>query len=210
MLRATESLIDAKPIGGGILGSGRGNLDKFITGVGNDERKPHATSADPLKQLLADLVNQDVSVLENAQQAIVEKVQISDRNELLKELDRVRELASHPNDEVRRTAIWALGRSRNLRDAELLIRALKDDNADIVVEANNALSYLSRKLNGVGVSGNPFADLAEDASSEQKDAVLARWKKDAIAGWSEWFLRVRPYEDRNDAFELQLRSEATR
>lgn len=205
MIRATEKLIDTPPVGGGLLAGGRGlpddlNNASVAGGAVKEKRKMEG----PLDELLTSLASQDISVLEDAQQAIVEKVQIGDPKELLKEMDRVRKLASHPNVEVRRTAVWALGRSRSLKDAGLLIRALQDENADVVVEANNALSYLSRKLSGVGVPENPYEDLPEDASDAQKDAALKRWRKEALAGWAEWYLRVRPYEDRNDAFELQL------
>lgn len=210
MVKATAKLI-ATPVGGGLLAGGRGlpeNLGEANVDGGQVKKKRKMEG--PLDELLTSLASQDISVLEDAQQAIVEKVQIGDPKQLLKEMDRVRKLADHPHVEVRRTAVWALGRSRSLRDAGLLIRALQDENADVVVEANNALSYLSRKLSGVGVAENPYEDLAEDASDAQKSAALKRWQKEALAGWAEWYLRVRPYEDRNDAFELQLRNAVKR
>jgi hypothetical protein len=207
MTRSTGAILASPPVGGGLLSGGRGLPDDLgganvAGGKVAEKKKPES----PLDELLTQLASQDLSILEGAQQAIVEKVQIGDRNELLKEMGRVRKLANHPNVEIRRTAVWALGRSRDLRDAGLLIKALKDPEVDVVVEANNALSYLSRKLNGVGVAMSPYEDLADDANEAQQAAALARWRKDARAGWSRWFLRVRPYKDRNDAFELQLRA----
>lgn len=207
MTRSTGAILARPPVGGGLLSGGRGLPDDLgganvAGGTVAEKKKPEG----PLDELLTQLASQDISVLEGAQQAIVEKVQIGDRNELLKEMDRVRKLANHPSVEIRRTAVWALGRSRDLGDAGLLIRALQDPEVDVVVEANNALSYLSRKLNGVGVASSPYDDLADNASEAQQAAALARWRKDAMAGWSRWYLRVRPYKDRNDAFELQLRA----
>ena len=207
MTRSTGAILARPPVGGGLLSGGRGLPDDLgganvAGGKVAEKKKPEG----PLDELLTQLASQDISILEGAQQAIVEKVQIGDRNELLKEMDRVRKLANHPSVEIRRTAVWALGRSRDLRDAGLLIRALQDPEVDVVVEANNALSYLSRKLNGVGVASSPYDDLADNASEAQQAAALARWRKDAMAGWSRWYLRVRPYKDRNDAFELQLRA----
>lgn len=211
MVKSTGKLLARPDVGGGLLAGGRGLPDKLgEANVTGGEVKGKRKITDPLDQLLTDLASQDISVLEGAQQAIVEKVQIGDRNELLKQMDRVRKLADHPNVEVRRTAVWALGRSRNLRDAGLLIKALQDPDADVVVEANNALSYLSRKLNGVGVTQSPYDDLPEGASDEQKADAMHRWRTEALAGWSTWYLRVRPYEDRNDAFELQLRNAVNR
>ena len=211
MVKATAKLIATPPVGGGLLAGGRGLPDNLgEANVDGGQVKKKRKMEGPLDELLTSLASQDISVLEDAQQAIVEKVQIGDPQELLKEMGRVRKLADHPHVEVRRTAVWALGRSRSLRDAGLLIRALQDENADVVVEANNALSYLSRKLSGVGVAENPYEDLPEDASDAQKSAALKRWQKEALAGWAEWYLRVRPYEDRNDAFELQLRNAVKR
>jgi hypothetical protein len=207
MTRSTGAILARPPVGGGLLSGGRGLPDNLTGanvagGAVKEKKKPEG----PLDELLTQLASQDISILEGAQQAIVEKVQIGDRNELLKEMGRVRKLALHPNAEIRRTAVWALGRSRDLRDAGLLIKALKDPEVDVVVEANNALSYLSRKLNGVGVPSSPYEDLADNASEAQQAAALTRWRKDALKGWATWYLRVRPYKDRNDAFELQLRA----
>jgi len=207
MVKSTGKLLARPPVGGGLLSGGRG-LPEDLSGANLNggsvakKRKPEG----PLDELLAQLSSTDISVLEGAQQAIVEKVQIGDRNELLKEMDRVRKLADHPNVEVRRTAVWALGRSRDLRDAGLLIRALQDPNYWVAVEANNGLSYLSRKLSGVGVDSDPHASLPEDATEKQQADAFQKWQKDALSGWSKWYLRVRPYEDRNDSFELRLRN----
>ncbi|MFP6762702.1 MAG: HEAT repeat domain-containing protein, partial [Planctomycetaceae bacterium] len=207
MVKSTGKLLARPPVGGGLLSGGRG-LPEDLSGANvaggtvAEKRKPEG----PLDELLAQLSSTDISILEGAQQAIVEKVQIGDRNELLKEMDRVRKLADHPNVEVRRTAVWALGRSRDLRDAGLLIRALQDPNYWVAVEANNGLSYLSRKLSGVGVDSDPHASLPESATEKQQEDAFQKWQKDALSGWSKWYLRVRPYEDRNDSFELRLRN----
>ncbi|MDA0284214.1 MAG: HEAT repeat domain-containing protein, partial [Planctomycetota bacterium] len=126
------------------------------------------------------------------------------REELIGEIERIRELARHPDAEVRRTAIWALGRSGQLKDADLLINALQDFNVDVLVEANNSLCYLSRKIDGVGIPTSPFDDLPEDATEAQRNTALDPWKKEALARWKAWYIRVRPYKDRNDLFELGL------
>ena len=54
------------------------------------------------------------------------------------------------------------------------------------------------------MSQNPFEQLGEEPTQAEKDAALAAWKKEAIARWSAWYLRIRPYADRNDIFELGL------
>jgi HEAT repeat protein len=107
---------------------------------------------------------------------------------------------------LRRTAVWAVGRSGDLKDANLLINALNDFNVDVLSEAYNSLSYLSRKIDGVGIDSNPYAELDEFPTQEQRNAAMAAWKKEAIKRWSAWYLRVRPYAERNDIFELGLKS----
>ena len=172
-----------------------------VTGGGIKEKRK---IEGPLDELLTELSVLNPDSLADAQAAIVEKVQLGSREELLGELDRIRTLITHPNPELRRTAVWALGRSGDLKDANLLISALNDFNVDVLVETYNSLSYLSRKIDGVGMPQNPFESLGEEPTQAEKDAALAAWKKEAISKWSDWYLRIRPYADRNDIFELGL------
>lgn len=203
-IRPTKKTVAAQ-YGGGMLAGGRGlpsdlaNADISGTGV-KEKRKIEG----PLDELLTELSALNPESLADAQAAIVEKVQLGSREELLGELDRIRSLITHPNPELRRTAVWALGRSGDLKDANLLISALNDFNVDVLVETYNSLSYLSRKIDGVGMPQNPFHSLDEDATQAEKDAALAVWKEEAIRKWSAWYLRIRPYADRNDIFELGL------
>jgi len=203
-LRPTKKTVAAQ-FGGGLLTGGRGlptdlaNAD--VTGNGVAEKRK---IEGPLDELLSELSKQDPDQMALVQTAIVEKVQLGNREELIGELDRIRKLAKHPDPEIRRTAIWALGRSGQLKDADLLITALEDFNVDVLVEANNSLCYLSRKIEGVGIPTFPFEDLPEDATDAQRNAALGPWKKAAMAGWKAWYIRIRPYKDRNDLFELGL------
>lgn len=203
-IRPTKKTVAAQ-YGGGMLAGGRGlpsdlaNADISANGV-KEKRKIEG----PLDELLTELSALNPDSLADAQAAIVEKVQLGNREELLGELDRIRSLIKHPNPELRRTAVWALGRSGDLKDANLLISALNDFNVDVLVETYNSLSYLSRKIDGVGMPQNPFHSLGEEPTQAEKDAALAAWKEEAIRKWSAWYLRIRPYADRNDIFELGL------
>jgi hypothetical protein len=203
-LRPTKLAVAAQ-FGGGLLTGGRG-LPTDLAGVDLTDggvKAPRKIEG-PLDELLTELSKLDPDSIGDAQAAIVEKVQLGNREELIGELDRIRSLIKHPNAEIRRTAAWALGRSGNLKDANLLISALQDNNVDVLVEAYNSLSYLSRKIDGVGLSPNPFDELGEEPSQAEKDSAVAIWRKQAIARWSVWYLRIRPYADRNDIFELGL------
>ena len=203
LVRATKQTVVAQ-FGGGLLTGGRG-LDLDNSELGRDgSLKEKRKISGPLDQLLTDLGNQDPEALFAAQEAIVEKIQLGSREELLGQIDRIRKLITNDNPEIRRTAVWALGRSGDLRDAYLLITALEDTNVDVLVESYNALSYLSRKISGVGIPSNPLADLPEGASQAQIDATVDRWRREALKRWSAWYFRVRPYEERNDLFELRF------
>ena len=205
-IRPTKKAVAAQ-YGGGLLTGGRGlpsdlaNAD-VSGGAITEKRKIDG----PLDELLTELSALNPDSIADAQAAIVEKVQVGNREELLGELDRIRDLIAHPDPELRRTAVWALGRSGDLKDANLLISALNDNNVDVLTEAYNSLSYLSRKIDGVGMDPSPFAELSEFPTQPEKDAAMVAWRKEALKRWGAWYLRVRPYAERNDIFELGLKN----
>jgi hypothetical protein len=204
MARATGKILKLPDLGGGLLVGGRGLPDDLsgadTTGGKIKKRKVEGD----LDKLLTDFEKLDLSALEDTQTAIVEKIQLGSKDELLGEMPRIRKLIEHPNGDIRRTAVWALGRSGDLRDAYLLIQRFEESDVGVLAEANNALCYLSRKLSGIGVPDDPLDGLDEKATQEQKNAAMAAWKKDALEKWTRWYLRVRPYDDRNDLFQLKF------
>jgi hypothetical protein len=205
-IRPTQKAVAAQ-YGGGLLTGGRGlPTDLANADVSGGAVKQKRKIEGPLDELLTELSALNPESIADAQAAIVEKVQVGNREDLIGELDRIRKLINHPNPELRRTAVWAVGRSGDLKDANLLINALNDFNVDVLSEAYNSLSYLSRKIDGVGIDSNPYAELDEFPTQEQRNAAMAAWKKEAIKRWSAWYLRVRPYAERNDIFELGLKS----
>jgi len=205
-IRPTKQTIE-KTYGAGLLTGGRGLPDDLsqakVSSGGVKARKPEG----PLDELLADLEKMDGEMLEETQAAIVEKVQLGNREDLIGQIERVRTLIKHPSAEVRRTAAWALGRSSELRDAGLLIQALDDNDISVLIEANNSLCYLSRKLSGVGIPADPLQDLPENPPQTAIEAAVTKWRKLAIERWSAWYFRVRPYADRGDVFQLQFQSQ---
>ncbi len=206
LTRSTEKILK-EMVGSGLLTGGRGlPTDLANADISGGAVKEKRKIEGPLDELLTELSALNPDSIADAQAAIVEKVQVGNREDLLGELDRIRDLIAHPNPELRRTAVWALGRSGDLKDANLLINALNDFNVDVLSEAYNSLSYLSRKIDGVGMDSNPYAELDEFPTQEQRNAAMARWKKEALKRWSAWYLRVRPYAERNDIFELGLKN----
>ena len=174
--RSTAKII-GRPVGKlgtGLLAGGRGlpdNLgDVSVKGGKIDINK----SKDPLAELLAELEKPNGVSVDDLQTSVVEKIQIGDPEELLGQRKKLIKLATNKNADIRRVALWALGRTGNISDARLMVDALgKDDNIDVLIEARNALCYMSHKANGFGSPTNPFHKLTEEATQKDKDAAMA-------------------------------------
>ncbi len=190
--------------GAGLLTGGRGLPEDLSQAEFDGGKIKERKMEGPLDELLSELSKLDPDNFEAAQAAIIEKVQLGNREELLGQMDQIRKLITHSNPDARRTAVWALGRSGDLRDANLLINALQDNNVDVLVEAYNALCYLSRRITGVGLPSNPLEDLPANPSQAQIDAAVNRWRDEATKRWTAWYLRIRPYEEKNDLFQLSF------
>ncbi|MDB5386598.1 MAG: hypothetical protein JWM11_2244, partial [Planctomycetaceae bacterium] len=187
LARATSKMVHKAPrveFGAGILVGGRGLPDDLKAAKVNDGKvKVDEKKKTPLEQLLTQLENPQSVLMETEQAQIVEQVIIGDRNALIGQVDRLKKLATHPDADVRRTALWALGRSGDLRLAPLLIKGLEDLNVDVYVEARNALRCLSRKVEDFKPQEDPL-----DANTRQRE--LAKWKA--------WYRQVRDYSERDD------------
>jgi hypothetical protein len=204
--RATAKIIKHQPnektFGGGLMIGGRGlptNLSAVQSGVeGIQVRKLEA----PVDQLLSELENPKSTKVEAAQQAIVERIELGDRETLIGQKNRLTRLARDPRGEVRRTAIWALGRCATIHEVRVLVKALDDPDLSVVVEANNALCWFSRRPNGFGRPADPLAELTENASERQKEEAAKSWRTRVRADWRAWFENVRPYSERNLPIDL--------
>jgi hypothetical protein len=204
--RATSKIIHAKPgertFGGGLMIGGRGlptNLSSIQTGAdGIQVKKIDA----PVDQLLSELENPKSASVEAAQQAIVERVELGDREALIGNRARLIRLARDPRPEVRRTAIWALGRCATIHEVHVLVKALDDPDLGVVVEANNALCWFSRRPNAFGHRSDPFAELPENATDRRKEDAAKTWRKQVRTDWRTWFENTRPYAERNLPIDL--------
>lgn len=210
--RTTEKLLGNPPgkrLGGGLLAGARGlpsDLSKLQLKDGQATERKTKGAVD---ELLADLEKvQDVSV-EEVQQALLESVNLDDPDQLVGQVERLKRLAVDRRAEVRRTALWAIGRSGEIRLAPLLVAGLSDADVDVVREASFGLTVLSRKPTGLvddkgrKIPVDPLDGLEEDATEEQRQQHLDGWFALAIPAWKKWYLSVRPYEERDDRLSIQ-------
>ena len=192
LMKATAKMLDRKErrpperrFGGGLLVGGRGlpeNLDSLqVDQSGVRVRKLKG----PIDELLAELENAESQKIESAQAALVETIATQDPEALIGQSDRLLKLVRDKRPEVRRTAFWALGRTNDLRVVPTLIRGLDDLNLDCLVEARNALRFISKKID--------VHEPPDEPTDAQRAAAISLWKK--------WYLGVRPYDERDDLGE---------
>ena len=146
---------------------------------------------------MSELENPKSQKVESAQAALVEAVQVGQREQLIGQKDLLLKLAKDSRVDVRRTAFWALGRCNDLRVAPVLIQGLIDADFDAAVEARNALCVLSRRPRGFGLPDDLIAKLPEGASQAEKESAFERWRDEDIRRWREWYQSVRPYSERD-------------
>lgn len=207
--RSTSKILGEVPpelLGDGLLRGGRGlptDLSTIEEGQGGAIKK--RASIGPIDDLLAELQKPQNLDVPDVQKAIVEKIQLGSGKERKKWLEPKRRkqllrMANHKNPEVRRVAVWALGRTGNIDVASALMGALESDpDLDVAIEARNALCWLSRKPNGFGMPGKP--KFPDGATKAQRRGAADEWRSAVVQRWKKWYLRVRPYRERDDLQE---------
>jgi hypothetical protein len=203
LTRATSKILGKKPkpktpIDGGLLAGGRGLPDDLKKTQLTDGKVKERKITGPIDKLLAELQSPQDGDFISAQEAIVEKVQLGNREDLIGQKYRLMKLAKHPHAEVRRTVIWALGRTDDLSVAPVLLKAIDDVEVDVMVEARNALCFLSRKPRGFGMKNTPLGESTVDATDTEKKEIVAKWRAQAKRNWQGWYFAVRPYAERDD------------
>lgn len=207
LTKATSTIVPkvrkAPLVGGGLLVGGRGLPDKLDAVQIKEGQAAARKMQGPVDGLLAELEKSGEAKVEAVQAAVVEAVQLDRPEELIAQVDRLKKLAVDPRVEVRRTAMWALGRTGNISVAPLLIAGLRDADEAVAREASIGLSILSRRPEGCGLPLEPADGLIEDATDEARKEHLDKWRKDSGDLWQKWYLRVRPYDERDDRTVLK-------
>ena len=99
-----------------------------------------------------------------------------DVNRRESQIENLRKVVSAGEPNSRVLAVRAIGRARGLENVPTLIFALTDPHIPVVVEADLALRFVSRKHEGVGLPAEPTGE----------DIKAAR------AAWKAWYLSVKP------------------
>jgi len=209
LTRATAKILGNAPpsfLGDGLLRGGIGlptDLSTIEENKGGKikKRKPIG----PIDDLLAELQKPKNLDVPEIQEQIVEKIQLGDRKQWLKPQRRkqLRSMAEHKDPEVRKVAIWALGRTGNIDVVPIVLDALENDpDLDVAVEARNALCWLSRKPKGFGLPETPTDGLSPADAEEKKMQLIRQWRANAVKQWKAWYLKVRPYQERDDLQEI--------
>lgn len=210
--KATATIVTPKrkrpvTVGGGLQIAGRGlpdNLDAIKIKEGTVAARK---IAGPVDSLLIELERSADAKVEAAQAAIVDAVQLDRPEELIGQTARLRKLADDSRVEVRRTAIWALGRSGDIAEVPILFGALLDADLTVVREASVALCILSRRPEGCGKPIDPTDDgqmgFKDDTTDDERKAVLTKWRHESKERWYNWYQKNRPYDERDDKTALR-------
>ena len=159
----------------------------------------------PLDELLAELQKPRSLNIAATTNAIVEKVQLGDREGLIGNKALLMKLVKHPQPDVRRIALWPLARTADIGDVALFMKSLDDPQIDVVVEGHNALCFLSRNPQGFGLPASPLDGIPEEATQSQRLDAVKKWRAEVRKQWKAWYLKVRPYEERNDLKDVRNR-----
>lgn len=197
----------AAPIGGGLLSGGRG-LPADLTQFGKPTRDDKPLS--PLEQLLADLSEAQEQELPKLQEELVETIQLSRPEELIGQHETLIKLVTHEKADVRRTALWAMGRTGDLHLSRYAIAALDDRDVTVLTEARNSLAWIARRPTSFGHPENPLEGVATGATMEEKKTAVEKWRTAMIRDWGRWYLETSPYADRFDEFDLNLRAKLSK
>ena len=209
--RATTTIVSPgrkiSMVGSGLQAGGRGlpeNLDSVEMKDGSITQRKIVGAVD---NLLLELERSSDAKVADIQAADVETVQLEKPEDLIGQVDRLRRLAKDTRIEVRRTALWALGRSQQISAVPILISALRDADLSVVREASLGLCILPRLPEGSGKPIDPTEDaqlgLSESATVEQRHQVITKWQNDSIRNWTEWYQKNRPYDERDDRTTLR-------
>lgn len=202
LMRATKKLIPKRTqtpeIGAGTLAGGRGLPDDLTKVEFKDgQLKTEASNRGEFNQLMAGLSTIELPAIPEEKQPEL-KIDLSDRDALIGNISLLKQLSVNKSPQVRQVAAWALGKSDQIEQADLLIELLKDPDLTVAIEARLALCWIARLPNGLGHELDPTAKYAEIDLQIDMKPIIEKWQTEIHKSWKEWYLEQRPYEQRDD------------
>lgn len=172
LLRSTQKSIQAS-LGEGTLVGGRG----IPSNVARAKMRGNEIIVDQLQtkvdEMLSMVDDEDQSQLDDLARdpssLVVDKIDAANAR-------RLQQLVRGGEPPVRRLAVRALGRTGNLDYVPTLIYALTDPDRPVVLEARDALEFVSRRFDGFGPP--------DDFTDEQR--------YDSAEDWKTWYRSLRP------------------
>ena len=177
LVRSTKQGVDiTDTLGSGMLVGGRGvpsNTTNVRLRDGKLVGPKFSASTERLLSLMEDPSGPDYLA---AAEAFKEAALQFDAQTLSPHVERLQKLVEGKDAKARAVAIRVLARRRNFDDVPMLIAALQDSDAEVVMAARDGLRFVSRRLQGFGLSDNP---------NERQ------WRE-AVANWKGWYRSLRP------------------
>jgi hypothetical protein len=180
LLRSTKKSIEkARSFGSGWMVGGKGlprDTDSVRVRQGNVVATPTLLAAD---QLLSAVDNPEEAGLAEKMESLAALSAADTRVLLSTHAQKLRRLAEGTTAEARRAAVGLLARDNDLDSVPTLIFAMRDNDAEVVREAWEALRRISRQLHLPPAPASP--------RDEQR--------KQAIETFKAWYLAIRPDAD---------------
>lgn len=178
--RSAQKIIKEKhkDLGEGVLTSGKGlpaDLAAVSVKRGKVVDSALAAEAEDIVEMLKDPDNPELTRILNSNEDFKLDPDSTKRSN---QIVTLRSLVSAGNWEARMLAVRGLGKVRELDNVPSLLYALTDPDERVVLEADNALRFISRKLHGVGMPAEPGKD--------------KKGTQEARTAWRNWYLSIRP------------------
>lgn len=200
LVRSTQQAIE-KGIGGGLLNGRRGL--KWGLPEDGPATPENETGLPDVNELLKWIQSQPnlTDVPREDIEAITNLVLATKPSKLRENMPALKKVLEHPQAEIRESVLLAMSRSGDVRIAPLLIDALHDMDVHVMLKAEHALRMVSRKPRGVGMTADLLTQLQEKAAPEA-ESIVRNWRALSAKRWRDWYVRVRPWDERDDLWEI--------
>ncbi|WP_145049593.1 hypothetical protein [Lignipirellula cremea] len=179
LTRSTKKAIGKAILNEGVMRGGlglSGDTSQVRMRNGRVVAVPVAKSFDDLMTLLDDPASGELDILAS----FPDQIEISqDPAQYARNAARLRGFAAHESFEVRLVAMRALAKTGDLDNVPALLYALSDPDWRVVKEARDGLRFMSRNIDGYG--------LTSKSSAVERKQIENKWR--------DWYRSIRPDAD---------------